>query len=159
MIYIFIYLLAAVLSNLVATYFGVKAIFYVAFFIIPLDLLSRDVLHQRWHGNHVFLRITSIILVGSVLSYILNKDAQVIAIASFCSFLGAGLVDMFVYQFFYKKPLFIKMNLSNLFAAFADSVLFITIAFGFNWKYILIQTAVKFLGGLIWSYLYIRLKK
>ena len=151
-LYIGLYLAAIILANLSVAYFGAKISILNSFLFIGLDLTSRDALHEAWHGKHLFLKMTALILVGSAISWLLNKDAGRIAIASFIAFAGAASIDTLVYHLLRNKKWLVKVNGSNIFSAIADSILFPTIAFGaFMPLIILGQFAAKFGGGFIWS--------
>ena len=80
------YLVAIVLANLLVAEFGTKAVLVVAFLFIGLDLTSRDYLHEIWQSK-LWLKMLLLIGVGSLLSWLLNKDAGQIALASFLAFL------------------------------------------------------------------------
>lgn len=154
------YLLAAVLANLSVAYFGSTSTIVNAFLFIGLDLTARDKLHDAWHGKGLFWKMLLLISVGSGISYLLNKDAGQIAIASLAAFLVAGVVDAVVYQYLYNKEWMVKVNGSNVFSALADSLVFPTIAFGgFLPLIVLGQFAAKVAGGFIWSWIISKVSK
>ncbi len=154
------YLLAAVLANLSVAYFGPTSTIVNAFLFIGLDLTARDKLHDAWHGKGLFWKMLLLISVGSGISYLLNKDAGQIAIASLAAFLVAGVVDAVVYQYLYNKEWMVKVNGSNVFSALADSLVFPTIAFGgFLPLIVLGQFAAKVAGGFIWSWIISKVSK
>jgi len=160
MLYIGMYLLAAVLANLSVAYFGPTSTIVNAFLFIGLDLTARDKLHDAWHGKGLFWKMLLLISVGSGISYLLNKDAGQIAIASLAAFLVAGVVDAVVYQYLYNKEWMVKVNGSNVFSALADSLVFPTIAFGgFLPLIVLGQFAAKVAGGFIWSWIISKVSK
>ena len=152
MIYIVMYLTAIILANLSSAYFGPSASVVNAFLFIGLDLTARDKLHEAWHKNGLLWKMGMLISVGSLLSWLLNRNAGMIAIASFTAFACAALVDTIAYQFLYKKSYFLKVNGSNVFSALADSLVFPTIAFGGFLPLITLgQFIAKVFGGFIWS--------
>lgn len=160
MIYILMYLLAAVLANLSVAYFGAGSTIVNAFLFIGLDLTARDKLHEAWHGNYLWAKMFALIAAGSLISYLLNRNAGMIAIASLAAFAVAGLVDAIAYQFLYDKKWMVKVNGSNVFSALADSLVFPTIAFGgFLPLIVLGQFTAKVLGGFIWSWIIARVSK
>ena len=95
-----------------------------------------------------------LIAIGSGISYALNRNAGLIAIASFSAFALTAIVDTLTYQFLQNRPYLVKVNGSNIFSAFVDSLIFPTIAFGtFLPAIILGQFAAKVTGGALWAYI------
>jgi len=160
MIYILMYLTAAVLANLSTSFFGAYASILNAFLFIGLDLTARDKLHDAWHGKHLWAKMFLLIAVGSGISYLLNRNAGMIAVASLAAFGVAGLVDAIVYQYLHDKTWMVKVNGSNIFSALADSFVFPTIAFGgFLPLIVLGQFTAKVARGFIWSWIIARVSK
>jgi uncharacterized PurR-regulated membrane protein YhhQ (DUF165 family) len=152
MIYVIMYLIAIVLANLSVAMFGPSVTIINAFLFIGLDLTARDKLHEAWHSNKLFLKMVALIATGSLLSWLLNRNAGQIAIASMLAFGVAAVVDTAVYQFLYKRNRLIKINGSNVFSAAADSLVFPTVAFGgFLPLIVLGQFIAKVFGGFVWS--------
>lgn len=152
-ILVMVYLGAIIPANLIVAKYGTMAVLPVAFLLIGLDLTSRDYLHELWKRN-LWLKMLCLIGVGSLLSWLLNRDAGQVAIASFSAFLCAGLVDTVVYILLGKGAFMLRVNGSNLFSSFTDSAVFLTIAFGsFMPILILAQFGVKVAGGFMWSLL------
>jgi hypothetical protein len=151
-LYVFLFLFATIMANISSTVFGLYASIINAFLFIGLDLTSRDKLHELWHNKNLFLKTALLIMSGSIISWLINHNSGVVAIASFISFLASGIVDFVVYQIFYNKKYLIKVNGSNIFSAAADSILFPTIAFGQIIPLIILgQFIAKVAGGFIWS--------
>lgn len=148
---ILLYLVAIVTANNAVAAFGVGANYAMSFLFIAFNLVSRDYLHERWTGD--FRRMAVLILSGSLLTYAVNVDAAGIALASFCAFASAGLVDYLVYQRNMARPRLVKSNLSNLSSALVDSAVFTVLAFGWGGAavIILIDWGVKVAGGAFWS--------
>ena len=94
-----------------------------------------------------------LILSASLLTYLLNPDASMIAVASAIAFLLAALVDWFV--FVRTTGSWIKRaNISNTASAGVDSLVFPTIAFGALMPEIVaMQFVAKVLGGGLWSWI------
>jgi uncharacterized PurR-regulated membrane protein YhhQ (DUF165 family) len=152
MVYVILYLVSIVLANLLVAAFGPKVVILNAFLFIGLDLTARDKLHDAWKGNHLFLKMTALIATGSILSWVLNRDAGQIALASFVAFAAASTVDTVVYQLLGDYPRWLRINGSNVPSAAVDSVVFPTLAFGaFLWPIVLGQFLAKVLGGFVWS--------
>lgn len=154
MLYVFLYLLAAVLANLSVAYFGAGSTIVNAFLFIGLDLTSRDKLHDAWHGKWLWGKMLLLIATGSAISYLLNRNAGTIALASFVAFGVAGMVDAVTYQLLIKRGWYFRVNGSNVFSAMADSIIFPTIAFGMFMPWIVLgQFVAKTLGGFLWSWI------
>ena len=150
-----LYLGAIVAANLLVARFGPSVTVLNAFLFIGLDLTSRDTLHDRWHGKGLRWKMTLLVGTGSVLSYLLNRDAGRIAFASFVAFAVAGFVDVVVYEWALRRGVgkMRRINESNVAAAAADSTLFPTIAFGeFLPLIVLGQFAAKVFGGAVWAW-------
>jgi uncharacterized PurR-regulated membrane protein YhhQ (DUF165 family) len=153
MIYVLMYLAAIILANLSSTYFGASASIVNAFLFIGLDLTARDKLHEAWHKRGIIWKMGLLITAGSLVSYALNRDAGMIAIASFVAFACAATVDTIAYQVLFRRSYLVKVNGSNIFGAAADSLIFPTIAFGgFLPLVTLGQFVAKVLGGALWAY-------
>lgn len=91
--YIVLYLLAIVLANISVARFGPSVAIVNAFLFIGLDLTARDKLHETWRGNGLLWKMAMLIAAGSVLSWVLNRNAGPIALASFVAFAAAASVD------------------------------------------------------------------
>lgn len=151
MIYVILYLSAIVAANLLVAQFGIPATIPVAFLLIGADLVVRDALHEKWQTNK-YLKMGALIASGSVISYLLNRDAGMIAIASFCAFALSATADTLVYSLLEKSTWLKKSNASNLVGALVDSLVFPTIAFGGLLLPVVIgQFLAKTLGGALWS--------
>lgn len=152
MIYVILYLVAIVLANLSVAHFGVTFVYINAFLFIGLDLTARDKLHDAWNKKNLFPKMTVLILSGSLLSYLLNRNAGTIAMASFAAFGLAGIVDSIFYHLLRNKNKQIQINGSNVPSALVDSIVFPTIAFGsFLPAVVLGQFVAKTIGGFVWS--------
>ncbi|MCL4266064.1 MAG: VUT family protein [Anaerolineae bacterium] len=150
--YVILYLVAIVLANLSVAAFGSNMVIVNAFLFIGLDLTARDRLHDTWRGHHLALKMTVLIAAGSILSWVLNRDAAQIALASFVAFASASIVDAVVYHLLGNYPRWLRINGSNIPSALVDSLVFPTLAFGaFLWPIVLGQFLAKVLGGLVWS--------
>ena len=152
MIYVILYLSAIVLANLSVAQFGPSVAIINAFLFIGLDLTARDKLHDAWKGKRLFLKMASLIAAGSLLSWILNRNAGPIALASFVAFASAATVDALMYQALAKLPKWARINGSNIPAAAIDSLVFPTLAFGgILWPIVFGQFFAKVAGGFVWS--------
>ena len=157
MIAIFVFLLAIVLANLSVAYFGPVSTPFNAFILIGLDLSLRDHIHEKWHGKNLGMKMFGLICAGALITYLLNRGAGMICVGSIVAFAGALIVDSLLYQKFFHRSKFQKMNLSNIGSAVTDSILFPTIAFGaFMPEIILLQILAKIGGGGIWAWVLTR---
>jgi hypothetical protein len=148
-----LYLSAIVLANLSVAFFGTQMAVINSFLFIGLDLTSRDILHDRWRGRGLFWKMALLIASGSILSYILNRNAGPIAIASFVAFIVAGLVDTVTYTLLEKRGYMTRVNGSNVTTSIIDSVAFVALAFGspMLWGIAGLSIVSKLAGGFAWS--------
>jgi len=146
---IFVYAIAMTLANLSIVIFGVWVSPINAFLFIGLDLALRDWLQMQikvW-------QMAVLIAVSGALTYALNQNAGMIAVASAASFMLAALADWAVFSKI-TGSWFKRANVSNFAGAAVDSVAFPTIAFGVLMPEIIaMQFVAKISGGLIWTYL------
>ena len=153
MIYSGIYVAALVVANLLVAWFGPWFSAINAFVLIGLDLSLRDKLHEQWQNDKLILKMGVLIAVASVISYLLNPAAGVIALASFVAFAIAMIADTIVYHLLREKSWMTRSNGSNVAGAAVDSIAFPTIAFGgFMPEIVALQFFAKVFGGGIWSY-------
>jgi queuosine precursor transporter len=153
MIYIVMYLVAIILANLSSAFFGPSASVVNAFLFIGLDLTARDKLHEAWCKRGLVWKMGLLIISGSFLSWLLNRNAGMIAVASCAAFACAALIDAVVYQLLHQRSYMIKVNGSNVFGALVDSLVFPTIAFGVFLPWVTLgQFVAKVTGGAIWAY-------
>ena len=145
------YLVSIIAANLLVAHYGPKVIIVNAFLLIGLDLVLRDYLHDLWRDNRA-RNMAVLVAVGGAITYMLNKDAATIALASSVAFSLAALADWAVYSAMQRWEWLVRSNASNVVGAAVDSVTFPTIAFGgIMWPIMLGQFAAKVLGGVMWS--------
>lgn len=157
---LFAYLAAIVIANLSSAHFGAEASIYNAFFLIGLNLTTRDKLHDLW-GRDRWRNMGLLIAAGSALSYgaslLLASDAlrsdvvARIALASCVAFAVAESCDALLYHVLRSRPWLERSNTSNLLSATLDSAVFVSIAFGWSWPIIFGQLCAKVAGGFVWS--------
>jgi len=104
--------------------FGLSAPAGVYFAGIAFTL--RDLLHVK--GNRFW--IISAIIVGALLSGILESDAQRIALGSGLAFLLSETADWLVYSPISKKNWLAAVLASNTVGLVLDSIIFLSVAFG-----------------------------
>jgi len=152
MLFVVMYLIAIVAANLLVAQFGPSVVVINAFVFIGLDLTARDHLHDAWKRRHLWPKMTVLIGVGSLLSWLLNRNAGPIALASFVAFGCAGVADALVYHLLGDRSRMLRINGSNVVSAAVDSLVFPTLAFGgFMPLVTLGQFAAKVAGGFVWS--------
>jgi len=152
MIYVAMYLAAIVAANLTIAMWGPSMSIVNAFLFIGLDLTARDKLHEQWHGNRLVLKMAALIAAGSILSFVLNRNAGPIALASFVAFASAAIVDAVVFHRLRHQPRWLRINGSNVPSALVDSIVFPTLAFGALLPGIVLgQFAAKVFGGALWE--------
>lgn len=158
--YVALYLVAIVAANLTVAMWGPSMTVVNAFLFIGLDLTSRDKLHDAWHGNGLVWKMGALIAAGSVLSWLLNRNAAQIALASFVAFAAAAVVDTVAYHMLRHRVWWQRVNGSNVLSAAVDSVIFPTLAFGALLPVIVLgQFAAKVLGGALWSVILGKVRK
>jgi queuosine precursor transporter len=145
--------MAAAIANLITAYFGPPAVPFVAFVLVGFVMTTRDRLHDAWQGKNLGVRLGLLIAAGSALSYLINADAANIAIASAVAYAASETVNTLVYKPMLARgvPWLKRVNAGNLPNAITDSVLFVTLAFGFAPVVIAWQVAAKVVGGAVWS--------
>jgi len=156
-----LYLIAFVLSNFIVLWYGSKGLIFTAIFLIPFDFVLRCLFHEKWKGKELILKLGTLVLTASVITFIINKDALNIALASSFGFIFAQIAAGIFYQHFIKSSYFIKVNGSDAVGILIDSLVFQFIAFSVILPEITIsQFLLKLTGGLFWYWIiFIKLKK
>lgn len=155
-----LYIVMFVIANFLVLKFGKIGVLLASSIFIPFDFVIRCYFQEKWVGKALMLRIGSLILVSSIISYFVNYDLKNIAIASFFSFLSSQIIATILYQLLKEREYFIKVNGSDLFAIITDSIIFQSIAFGsIVWKITVGQILIKFIGGFIWYLILFQLLK
>lgn len=155
-----LYLAAIIAANLSSARWGPSASIYNAFLFIGLNLTTRDKLHDLWMG-HRLRNMALLIATGSALSYgatvwltpdiVPSEVVARIALASCVAFAVCESWDAIVYHLLRDRPWLERSNTSNLVGAALDSVVFVSIAFGFTWQIVFAQFVAKVAGGYVWS--------
>ena len=152
-----LYIAAVVAANFSVHFFGPVSTPINAFLFIGLDFIVRDKLQDLWAGKSLVPKMGTLIAVGSLITFLLQPEVGRIAAASCIAFAVSSSVDWGIYSLIRKRPWMVRANVSNFFAAGADSLLFPTIAFGaFMPLIVLAQWTAKVLGGLVWSWVFAR---
>lgn len=152
-----LFLAAIVVANLTLTAWGPSAIIPNAFFLIGLDLITRDRLADFW-GTTRWAKMIALIATGGLLSYWLNRNAVTIAEASVIAFSAAELCEAVFYHLLRRQRWVERAPKAALVGAAVDSVLFPTIAFGvFAFSTTFAQFAAKLAGALVWTWVVAKL--
>jgi queuosine precursor transporter len=148
-----LYVAAAAAANLTIAHFGPRAVPLVSFLLVGFVMTTRDRLHDAWQGRSLGLRLGLLIAAGSAVSYAVNADAATIAIASAVAFAASETINGLVYQPLLARgvPWLKRVNIGNVPNALTDSLLFVTLAFGFAPVIIGAQVVAKVGGGAVWS--------
>lgn len=148
------YLAAIIAANLTVAQFGPSGSVLTAFLCIGLNLSARDRLHTEWSGAGLKWKMASLILGGSVLSWVLNAGAGRVALASAVAFMASEAVDAVVFTLAKRRRWMVRANTSNAVSAMVDSVVFPTLAFGAFLPVIVAgQYLAKVFGGAVWAWL------
>jgi uncharacterized PurR-regulated membrane protein YhhQ (DUF165 family) len=160
MIRIILYLTAFIIANFLVLFFGKYGLLLSSLFLIPFDFVMRCLFHEKWKGKELILKLGLIVLSASVLTFLINFNAQNIAIGSAGGFIAAQIFAGIFYQLFIKKSYFIKVNGSDAVGILVDSIVFQFLAFGtFNIYIMISQFILKIFGGLFWYWiLFVKLK-
>ena len=147
-----LYLAAIVAANLIIARLGPQATVVTAFLLIGLDITARDRLHEAWQGRRLWPKMAALIAAGSLLSWLLNRNAGPIALASFVAFAASSVADTLTYHLLRRRAWTVKVNGSNVVSAAVDSLVFPTLAFGMLLPLVVLgQFVAKVAGGALWA--------
>ena len=154
---VLVYLCAIVAANLIVAWLGPASSIFTAGAFVGLDLTVKDRLQDKWTHSGLVWRMGALILAGSVISWVLNRNAGRIALASFVAFAVSSSIDAVIYALV-KGERWRKVGWSNLGGAISDSILFPALAFGWPPDPVIVygQMTAKLAGGLFWSLILIR---
>lgn len=149
-----LYLTAFILANFIVLWFGRYGLIFTALFLIPFDFIMRCFFHETWKGKELIIKLGSLVLISSALTYIINSSAQNIALGSSGGFILAQIFAGIFYQLYINKSLFIKVNGSDAIGILVDSIAFQLIAFhDIDLIVTASQFGLKIIGGLFWYWL------
>lgn len=140
-----VYLASIMLGNIFVDLFGIVKIWGLTFpagvVFIGLTFSFRDYVQRNWGdwASWGWMGMASLITV------LFNVK---IAFASFAAFVVSEGVDWMVFKFF-KKPFHQRIMFSNLLSCPLDSMIFVTLAFGWFWPAIWGQAVIKYFSGLL----------
>jgi len=140
-----LYLLSILLGNLFVIWFGIVKVLGLVFpagvIFIGLTFSFRDYVQRTWGDWACWVWM----LLATIITFFLNQQ---VAFASVCAFLISEGVDWFSFKVL-KMPFKKRIYISNLFSCPLDSLIFVTIAFGFYWPAIWGQAVIKYASGLL----------
>lgn len=149
--FILLYIVTIVSANIIVSYWQ-AASYVIALVFIGLDLTLKD----KFQINLKWYQVFGIMLLGGILTFIINASFMPIAIASTTALLCAFTVDYIVFSLL-KNNKYARVMVSNIFGSFADSLVFAYLApFPFTWGFVLTMTALKIVGGSIAGYILVR---
>lgn len=145
MVWGFSYLLSILIANLFVIWFGIVHFAGLTFpagvVFVGLTFSFRDFVQREWGDRACWLWM----ILASILTTALSPK---VALASFTAFLISEGVDWAAFK--YLKYSFRKrIVISNLLSCPLDSIIFVTIAFGWFWPAIWGQALIKYLSGLL----------
>lgn len=154
---VIIYIMVSILANVMLSNFGAIMIPINSFFLISIDMVLRDRLHDKWKGDNMWLKMAMLILISGTLSNLFFNVEGIIAIASFSAFFVSSMINAFVYNLLISKTWMVRSNLSNVVGSIVDSLLFPLIAFGVLFgDLIIMQLIAKLTGSFFWSNIFKR---
>lgn len=158
---IVLYIGAIVLANWLVTRFGQAALPFTAFFLIPFDLIIRDLMQDRWQGRAtLFARMALLIGAGGTVSVLTATGSFRVNLASLAAFTFAGICDALTYQWMIRYGRIFRINGATALAAISDSIIFALIAFSsVSWALVGAQVGMKIAGGFCWSLVMFRFFK
>lgn len=157
------YMAVIVCANLSVAHFGIQALAFTAWVLIPFDMTLKDTLQMRWDATHgrsgVAVRMGALILAGAAVTVLSDASAARVAASSATAFVVAGTVDAIIFQVLTEFGVrrLVRVNASSLIAFVADSLIFPVLAFGdLDGRVFVSQALAKTVGGLIVSILLAR---
>lgn len=155
-----IYLVAFILSNFIVLHFGSRGLIFTALFLIPFDFVMRCIFHETWKGKELIIKLGSLVLLASLITFLINQNSLNIAMASSFGFIAAQIFAGLFYQITINKSFLIKVNGSDAIGILIDSIVFQLIAFGIiNWEIFMSQFILKICGGLFWYWvIFVKIK-
>lgn len=149
-----LYLLAFILANFLVIWFNQLGLIITALIIIPFDFVMRCSFHEDWKGAELIVKLGSLVIVASLITYLINSEYQNIALGSMLGFMSAQIVSGILYQLLIRRSYFIKVNGSDAIGILIDSIIFQLTAFSVIVPEITIsQFLLKIIGGMFWYWI------
>lgn len=139
------YLISIIIANLFVIWFGIVHVAGLTFpagvVFVGLTFSFRDYVQRYWGDWACWIWM----LLATAITFYFNKQ---IAVASVSAFVISEAVDWFAFKTL-KMPFRKRIYISNLFSCPLDSIIFVSIAFGWYWPAIWGQALIKYLSGLL----------
>jgi uncharacterized PurR-regulated membrane protein YhhQ (DUF165 family) len=139
------YLISIILGNYFVIKFGIIHVAGLTFpagvVFVGLTFSFRDFVQKRWGDKACWIWM----IVATIITFFLNIQ---IALASVTAFAVSEGVDWFLFKYL-QLSLKKRIMFSNLLSCPLDSMIFVTIAFGWFWPAIWGQALIKYLSGLL----------
>jgi len=146
---VFFYLASIVFANVLASIFGIVAIFGISFpagaVAIGLTFSARDYV-QQIYGK---LGCWKWMITALIITLFFNLN---VAVASGSAFLVAEFIDWIIFTYS-NRPFKQRVIISNLISIPIDSVIFVVLAFGWNWDAVWGQTIIKIVFSIIFLFI------
>ena len=140
-----LYLTSILLGNFFVMWFGIVEFAGLTFpagvIFVGLTFSFRDFVQRQWGDYACWIWM----IIATIITFFLNRQ---IALASVAAFLTSETIDWLCFKYF-NFSLKKRIAVSNLFSAPLDSMIFVTIAFGWVWPAIWGQALIKYLAGLL----------
>lgn len=138
------YILSVLIANIFVDLFGIinfiGLIFPAGVIFVGLCFSFRDYAQQYWGVWKIWIFIA----IATIITLFMNWQ---IAIASVSAFLISETVDWLVFTIT-KKDFIHRIWISNTFSTPIDSLVFVVLAFGWQWDAIYGQAIIKYLSSL-----------
>lgn len=146
------YLAAVVAANLLVKHLGPSWAPVIAFCAVAAVLIFRDAFADLvGQGLRAQAFQLGLIAAGAFVTWLLNQDAAFIAKASVIAFAASETTEQVIYRALRRLPWMDRAPISATVGAAVDSVLFLTIAFGFNFLLVFYQWVAKVAGAWLWA--------
>jgi len=152
-ILVFIFVFAVTGANLLVQQIGPNISIVTAFFLVGLGMTTRGFLQECWGPGHLTRNMIALTALGCLGSLLINRDTLQLVIGSGVGMAAALLAGTWTHTRLAHRSLTQRINGANLASAFADSLFFPLIAFGWPPLVLVIcgQFIAKVLGGYCWS--------
>jgi len=141
----FLYLASILLGNIFVNWLGIIKVAGLTFpagvVFIGLTFSFRDFVQRFWGDWQTWIWMG----LASVITVCFNLH---LALASFAAFVISESVDWFVFKVS-GLPFHKRIYISNIFSCPLDSIVFVTLAFGWVWPAIWGQAVIKYASGLL----------
>lgn len=144
-IWAFAYICSILLANVFVDYFGIIDVFGLVFpagvVFVGLCFSFRDFAQQYWG----IWKIWIFIFIATFITLFMNWQ---IAVASVTAFLISEFIDWLIFTIT-KKEFIHRIWISNTISTPLDSIIFVVLAFGWNWDAICGQAVIKYASSLL----------